>query len=309
MKRKVIQIAENTFVVSLPTEWVKRFNISKGDEIDLKEFNDGLIISPINELSAVKSIRINIANLNERVIRWYLSALHKSGYDEIEINYIDKGQLKLIYELMKNLFTGFNIISETKNVVVLKSISKENKDEFDAALRRSFRITISMGAELIACLKPQTDKLDSNKLELIKEKELLNNQLTNFCERLVNKHRFENSAFLYTIIWNLEKICDNYKYIINELEKKNTTLKTHPHVSKELLDIFELANNYLEQYYDLLFNFNITKLNAIDENKKQILSKISALKLTGIDKEILNHLIVLITQANDFSASIIALNV
>lgn len=309
MKRKVIQIAENTLVVSLPTEWVKRFNVNKGDEVDLKEFNDGLIISPINELSAVKSIRINIANLNERVIRWYLSALHKSGYDEIEINYIDKGQLKLIYELMKNLFTGFNIISETKNVVVLKSISKENKDEFDAALRRSFRVTISMGTELIACLKPQTDKLDSNKLELIKEKELLNNQLTNFCERLVNKHRFENSAFLYTIIWNLEKICDNYKYIINELEKKNTTLKTHPHVSKELLDIFELANNYLEQYYDLLFNFNIIKLNAIDENKKQILSKISALKLTGIDKEILNHLIVLITQANDFSASIIALNV
>lgn len=309
MKRKVIQIAENTLVVSLPTEWVKRFNVNKGDEVDLKEFNDGLIISPINELSAVKSIRINIANLNERVIRWYLSALHKSGYDEIEINYLDKDQLKLIYELMKNLFTGFNIISETKNVVVLKSISKENKDEFDAALRRSFRITISMGAELIACLKPQNDKLDSNKLELIKEKELLNNQLTNFCERLVNKHRFENSAFLYTIIWNLEKICDNYKYIINELEKRNTTLKTYPHISKELLDIFELANNYLEQYYDLLFNFNITKLNAIDENKKQIMTKISSLKLNGIDKEILNHLIVLITQATDFSASIIALNV
>ncbi|MBS3122438.1 phosphate uptake regulator PhoU [Candidatus Woesearchaeota archaeon] len=305
MKRKVIQIADKTFVISLPSEWVKRFNISKGDEVDLKEFNDGLIISSQNQLGATASIRINIANLNERVIRWYLSALHKSGYDELEINYIDKDQLKLIYELMKNLFTGFNIISETKNVVILKSISKENKEEFDAALRRSFRVTISMGSELIECLKTK----NYDKLQLIKEKELLNNQLTNFCERLVNKHRFEKSVFQYIIIWNLEKICDNYKYIINELEKKNTDIKIQPQISKELIDIFELANNYLEQYYDILFNFNITKLNAIDELKKQIMSKTSSLKLSGLDKEILSHLIVLITQATDFSASIIAMNV
>ncbi|MBI4453855.1 phosphate uptake regulator PhoU [Candidatus Woesearchaeota archaeon] len=305
MKRKVIQIADKTFVISLPSEWVKRFNISKGDEIDLKEFNDGLIISSQNQLGATSSIRINIANLNERVIRWYLSALHKAGYDEIEINYIDKDQLKLIYELMKNLFTGFNIISETKNVVVLKSISKENKEEFDAALRRSFRITISMGSELIECLKTK----NYERLPLIKEKELLNNQLTNFCERLVNKHRFEKSVFLYTIIWNLEKICDNYKYIINELGKQDTNINLKTPISKELINIFELANNYLEQYYDLLFNFDIKKLNTIDENKKQINSKTSALKLSGLDKEILNHLIVLITQTTDFSASIIAMNV
>ena len=103
-----------------------------------------------------------------------------------------------------------------------------------------------MGTELIACLKLQNDKLDYNQLKLIKEKELLNNQLTNFCERLVNKHRFEKSVFQYIIIWNLEKICDNYKYIINELEKKNknnTDIKAKLHISKELIDIFELANS------------------------------------------------------------------
>ena len=63
-----------------------------------------------------------------------------------------------------------------------------------------------MGDELFESLR---DK-NIESFETILEKELLNNQITNFCQRLLNKHNFgSNSNFLYAIIWNLEKICDN----------------------------------------------------------------------------------------------------
>jgi len=35
MRRKVIQIAGSTKIISLPNKWCKEFNINKGDEINV----------------------------------------------------------------------------------------------------------------------------------------------------------------------------------------------------------------------------------------------------------------------------------
>ncbi|MFH1439780.1 MAG: AbrB/MazE/SpoVT family DNA-binding domain-containing protein [Candidatus Woesearchaeota archaeon] len=307
MKRKVIQVADKTLMISLPLAWVKQHDIKKGDEIEVDEAGENLLLYP-GDSTQSKLITIDISFLNERVIRWYLSALHKSGFDEISIKYHNPEQLKLIYSLMKNLFTGFNIISETDNSVVLKNISKDNKDEFDQALRRAFRVTISMGKELLDCINNK----DFVKLGMITEKELLNNQLTNFCERLLNKYKFsDKTTFLYTIIWNLEKVCDNYKYIIDEI---NNWIKSYGNaininVSDDVLNVFNSINLYLEQYYNLYYNFNIELMNKITDMNKSIKQNISMIdKNDKFNLIIINHLNVLLTQTTDFSASIIALN-
>ncbi len=45
MKRKIIQIADSTQLVSLPRKWCKRLNLRKGDEIDIQEKVNPLIVS------------------------------------------------------------------------------------------------------------------------------------------------------------------------------------------------------------------------------------------------------------------------
>ncbi|MBU4502331.1 MAG: AbrB/MazE/SpoVT family DNA-binding domain-containing protein, partial [Nanoarchaeota archaeon] len=86
MKRKVIQMAGKTMLVSLPAPWVKKFGIKKGDELELEEGNQNIIISTKKDYSASK-IKIDISDLDTQVIKWTLSAIHKSGYDEVEIIY------------------------------------------------------------------------------------------------------------------------------------------------------------------------------------------------------------------------------
>ncbi|MBT4540286.1 hypothetical protein HOC35_02125 [Candidatus Woesearchaeota archaeon] len=294
MKRKVITLSDTTFVITLPLDWIRKYDIKKGDYIDLSQINDDLLVS-VDSIPLKKNIKIDISNLTERVIRWQLSALHKSGYDHIEILYANKDQEKLIYELMKNLFTGFNILSETANCLILRSIAKEDKQEFDAALRRAFRITLLMGNELLDCFK----KREIN--EHIKEKELINNQLTNFCQRLINKHNYggNKATFLYAIIWNLEKVCDNYKYIFDTINTIEDLIEPN------ILEVFELINEYLNDYYNLFYEFELTKLNKINQKQNLIKEKIKNIQKKD---EILNHLQVLMTQITDFSASIIALN-
>jgi hypothetical protein len=314
VKRKVIQIADKTFVVSLPTEWVKRFNIAKGDELFLNNKDNDLVISQDSTPSA-KTIRITISGLEERVVRWYLSALHKAGYDEIEIVY-EKNQLSLIYELMKDLFTGFNTSAETNSSITLKSISSENKEDFNTALRRAFRITLLMGKELIDYIMAINSRREVNNQTLnnIAEKELLNNQLTNFCQRLINKYKFggDKGTFLYAILWNLEKVCDNYKYILNELnsEGKRTQVGSQKiTISKEIIEILEETNKYLEEYYELFYSYNLERLNKINLKTKQIKEKLNQIKPENqIDTKLLCRLSTLRVQITDFSASIIALN-
>ena len=48
MKRKLVQQGAATMMVSLPSKWIKKFGLKKGDEIDLEE--KGSIINIYPEL-------------------------------------------------------------------------------------------------------------------------------------------------------------------------------------------------------------------------------------------------------------------
>lgn len=45
MKRRIIKQGHNTLTVTLPSAWVKDLNIHAGDEIDLVEEANGLLLT------------------------------------------------------------------------------------------------------------------------------------------------------------------------------------------------------------------------------------------------------------------------
>ncbi len=303
MKRKLIQMAGKTIIVSLPSEWVKKYNLKKGEEIDVEEEGRRLTITTSKEYGIEKA-KVNLKGATERVTRWTLAALHKSGYDEITLEHDEKETVKIIEEMIKDLFTGFTIMEQTKDRCVLKSISKDLESEFEPALRRAFLVTLSMGEETLECIKNQNFK----GLKDLIAKEHMNNQLTNFCERLLNKKGYKDykkTCFMYVIVWNLEKVCDNYKYICNLL-KDVKKIEIH----KEVIKLYEQANNFFKSYYELFYNFDINKLSELSIKKKEI-EKEARKMVKGkneIEIELVDHLLGVILQTTDFSATTIALN-
>lgn len=296
MKRKVITSGRGTYIITLPLKWVKKHNIQKGNELEVVEDSDRLCVSA--ETKAVsRRISINLVGLDERVIRWYFSALQKAGYDEIEVFYGSRSNLALVDEIIKDLYTGFAVIKETKSVVLIKSISSDKEDEFDAAFRRAFRVTITMAEELFDALKGKNCMEAQN----IRKKEQINNQLTNFCQRLLNKYqKNKQPCFLYAILWNLEKICDNYKYICDYLLKNKDY-----QADEKTLKLFFMCNEILICYYDLFYGFDLKKLNSINQKTAEIRELLYNIK-TG--SPVVNYLAAIAMQCSEFSASIIALN-
>jgi phosphate uptake regulator len=298
MKRKVIQIADKTFVVSLPNDWVRQWGIKKGEEIDVQEKGPRLIVSTA-EPRQLRKKGIDVSNATERTLRWLLSSLHKKGYDEIEVHTENPEHAIIIDQLLKDLFLGFAVVHCSGSQCVVRSLSKELDDQLDVIVRRAFLVTLALAEQSLQMAKRK--KLDD--LQHILDLEKTNNQLTNFCERILNKRGLDDpvkTSFLYVIMWNLEKIADEYKYICEYLAKKNK-------ISPETADVFEKVNGLLRKYYELFYSFKIEKLSELSEEFKSVKQEAEKVLAKSPDAVVVSHLHHIALKTADFSASTYAL--
>ncbi len=302
MKRKVIQLAGKTLVVSLPSKWARNMGIRKGDEVEVEERDDNLNIST-SKKTILEKFTIDATGFKDRTLRWTLSAIHKSGYDEIEILYSDSKTPQTIQEIVKDLFIGFAITEQSKNKCIVRSIAKEIETEYDSTLRRAFLVTISMGESLVEYLQDGKNEKLNDLIQL----EHTNNQLTNFCERILIKKgykEFRKTPFAYVIVWNLEKVCDNYKYIINHI-LENKIIKITP----EMISAIKETNELLKHYYQLYYKFDSLTLNKLVDEITQFNAQChQMLKNRKEEPVIITYLLQTSEQIFNFSAPYIALN-
>jgi phosphate uptake regulator len=303
MKRKLVKQGGSALTITLPKPWVDKYGLKAGDDISVKECGRELSIVTERE-DGGRSVALDATELNERTLRWALSGLHKGGYDVINVAFDDSKSMNIINELVKDLFMGFAVVEQSGKGCVLRSISKDSESEFDTVLRRAFLVTLSMGEGTLNAIKQEN--LDD--LQNLKSLEKTNNQLTNFCERLLNKRGFREyrkTCFMYVIAWNLEKICDNYKYICNFLiDNKNAVLK------RNVIDFYHSTNELMRKYYEIFYKFDVGKLSKWGDEIKELVSEGHELiqKENGLDSIVLSYLQNLIYQLSDFSASTIAIN-
>lgn len=299
MKRKIIKLAEKTLVVSLPTEWLASQGMSKGDEVDVDVDDYRLVITPPQKILPHKKIEFDAHGITERVLRWKLSAFHKKGYDEITvINYTEE-QNELIENLVRDLFVGFIIKEKSSLRIIVGQVAAVDVKEFDSTLRRAFRQLSEMALQL----KDAFEKEDSNLLKQQLENEQVNNKLTNFCERLLNKYlkQKDEGHFWYVFAWNLEKIADNFKYIAEQYSN-------NPKITKQSLELYNKILSYLQDYTKILYDFDVNKLVALANTKKDLERDCLELLENGDKQDIifLHYIHMIILQLADFSASMIA---
>jgi len=295
LKRKTILLAGKTLVVSLPNKWVKEWAVQKGQELELHENGPTITIKTDSEKNSNKTF-VDVSKSSERAIRWILSSLHKKGYDEIEIKYATAKQADLVQELVKDLFMGFAIVQQGEQMITVQTVSKDLKETFNQVLRRAFLITLSLAENTAHALKEEKEATQYLHLEKT------NNQLTNFCQRLLNKYGHEEpsyTTFMYVILWNLEKIADDYKYIIQQKQK----------CSAQGIALMEKVNIMLRSYYELFYKFDLEKLNEHAEERNKLEREIlKQIEKHPEDAPFLSQLHHTVQKIADFAASTVAIN-
>ncbi|MCK4521587.1 MAG: phosphate uptake regulator PhoU [Nanoarchaeota archaeon] len=292
MKRKVIQIANSTQLISLPRKWAVKHGIKKGDEIDVEEQGNKLIIDTEKGVD-LERIELDITGLDRSSIMYYMRSAYRKGYDEIAIKFDDpltthfrlnkKLKVLSIIHTEVNRLVGVEIIKQTENFCLIKDISQSSIKEFDNVLRRIFLLLKDTNNDLMNGLK----KRDFVLAETIEEKHDTITKFVSYCLRLLNKYGYEDSkktAILYHTIASLDKITDIMKYVARD------TLIYKPTLKKESKATLDLINNSMESYFDLFYKFEKNKIMDFTRNRDQAIKMIksSSKKISSEEVRLLN---------------------
>ncbi len=285
MKRKVIQIAGSTQLISLPRQWAKAHNILRGAEIDVLEDGDKIIVSS-NGMPSVQVAELDISNLNDMSSRC-IRALYKKGVDELKVTFSNPEMAYQVQDAIAKEAVGFEILEQGQNYCVIKYVSGPI-EEFDSLLRRIFLLLLNMAEDAVTNLKKGT-YVHLKNVAMLEE---ANNRFTIVCRRALNK---KNSAFsfaklgpIYYIVEELEHVADEYKYICHHFSNLNPSIK----LNKEAIGLFESASKLLRVYYDLFYKFDPAKVVFLRAERNRIVDEAHNLfkkKLSHADYWLVHH--------------------
>ncbi|MBI2107024.1 phosphate uptake regulator PhoU [Candidatus Woesearchaeota archaeon] len=261
MKRRIVKQGTATMMVSLPAKWIRKFNLKKGDEVYVEEFDKGLIIKTDSSLVNSNKAIIDVTGFNPLVNRILIS-FYVRGIDELEVRFSNTSEVSDFQKRVINELIGFEIIKQTNSSLIIKDIATVDNQNIDEVVNRIFLILDSMADELVNSISKKQD------LKPIIDMDSSINKFVNFCLRILNKKgyiRFDRTLQMYSIVSLLEEIGDLYKKISLEL-KKNKNL-----ANNDVSTIRELKE-FLHLYHKLLFNFN-KKEAVIFANKYEAINK------------------------------------
>ena len=152
MKRRIVQHGSSSLTITLPIKWATKYDLKKGDELELEMSGPILMVSTTKEIaSPKKEVSVSDSGI---FTKNNLSHLYQLGYDEIVIRYEDPSTLEEIKRRIVGCM-GYEIIDQKENRVYIKSIATTIETEFDTLLRKSFQITNEMARSVLEALEKQ----------------------------------------------------------------------------------------------------------------------------------------------------------
>lgn len=260
MKRKVIQIAGSTQLLSLPRKWALKHGVRKGDELDVLEEGNQLLIRTGAARNVDKKGELQFTDA-QSYHKTPLATLYKLGYSEVIIMFKDARVIDLINKQLEELM-GFEVVHQQQNSVVIKNVAEAMSAEFDAIFRRLFLTVLSSAQESLTIIKQkQYDALQS---VFAIEKTI--NKLTFLCERLLTLSGYtdkDRSYFMYAITNCLEAIGDVVARICGVVD----TYK--PTISGAVLDFYKRMTILLESYHELYYKYNMNGLCTLQKQVEE----------------------------------------
>ena len=146
MKRKIIKQGHNTLTITLPSEWVRKFNLEAGKEIEVIERDNGLFLSTQKNGDHRKA-EFDITGMDIPTIWKYFMAVYREGYNEVlvkfelgstlensykfftkhslDLKYKKEVQKKPVIEALQGFvsrFIGFEIVEHGKDYILIKEM-------------------------------------------------------------------------------------------------------------------------------------------------------------------------------------------
>ncbi len=264
--RKVIAFGKNSFVLTLPHDFVEKRKVKKGDLVLLEENKDGLTISlsPTKPRDEGRSITILAEGKAASQVRTELVSAYLNNYDPIiiispSLHLISKEVIASIHGL-----AGLEVLEQTSSKVVAKSLLNDQEISLKALIRRMDILTQSMIEDAIKCIKLLADGKEKELFELannIKERDEDVNRLYFLAYRVV-KGALRNPSIAnridttpsrlhrdYGLVLRIETVADQAKGIAEDLQYIILEEKGKQELARIFSLVFQRFQETMKSYY------------------------------------------------------------
>lgn len=316
MRRKIIKQGHNTLTITLPSSWVKRLKLKQGDEIDLAERDNSIVITGFKN-EEEKSCIIDITDLTVPLLWRYFQSAYRSGCDQMKIifdphhrryedayhyyttlfDYAKLGEkmppkpaIAMIQEVV-NRFIGVDIIESGDDYCIVRELGMVSSKEFDKSLRRIFHVILQMFDRL-------NEAINNNEIKdvsLCKELHAIDlnvDKLVDYCARILNKtsHAFPESKkhLMFSTLFILELVGDEFKYIGKHFASSKKPLKG-------IQSILHDVKKHFNQYYKLYYDFDRKSIIEFGKNDMRVYEKHYNIrnKVIGESRSTMKHLMMI----------------
>ncbi len=302
--------------MTLPTGWVRKMNLNAGDEINVVENENSLILNG-KQQDKDKQCEIDLSGMTIPLLWRYFQSAYRAGCNEIRITFDptkkyyedayhyyttqfdyaklgekipDKPALAIVHEITSR-FLGIDIIESGEGYCIVKEMAEVSPRVFDTSLRRIFLIILQMFERITEAIE-QNQIHDSSICKEIHTIDLGVDKLVDYCARLLNKISDEipneKKPLLFSSLFILELVGDEFKYI-----GKHLALSTKP--LKEVLPLARLVHEHFEAYYQLYYKFERETSLALGKRDREVYENHFKFKekVRGEARSILKHLMMI----------------
>lgn len=272
-KRKIMQMSNSSFIVTLPKDWAELNELNKGEEIEFQDIGNDLVIKGKKEKEL--EINLDLSKMSYDLIWRHLICSYRKGANKLTIKYGDKENLGHIMKFVKDL-TGWAIVKQDNEKVIIKDLVSVENTDFDDTFRKVFLLVLDISQQTLDGLKKQ----DKDALENIKYFDYNINKFSNLCLRILNLKgcEYNRTNSLYKIISTLEEIADEYR--------KLAIFYKPAKLSDDLVGIFEKVNKLLEMFFEVFYKFKSKngskKLIEFYSYAEELLAEMKHFKRSGL---------------------------
>lgn len=250
--RKIVKTGQNTMIISLPTTWIKKNQIEKGQMLEVEESGDVLKIYPTEK--AQKSLKVKLNDEGYWYINRILRKIYAAGYDIVEVNYSQESQIEHIRKSV-GFLDGFAIVKSEKGSCVLKNILSPEKLDYKELIENVMWLIRSQ----LEIFKNVVVGGNKNELKEISGIQTTVVKLSHLGRRMLNLQCKQDIVILkdsFLLFTDLLYLSSYLGYAAQILEKKNKDL-----ASEEK----ELIVETLDMYEKLLFAYRNKNLAEIQD--------------------------------------------
>ncbi|MBW2967305.1 AbrB/MazE/SpoVT family DNA-binding domain-containing protein [Candidatus Woesearchaeota archaeon] len=312
MKRKVNRVGQNTLTVSLPAGWVREHGVKAGDEIEVVEEGSNLVLVRGERDKKLVRAVLNVDNLNKMLVNRHLQEFYRQGADEIVVKFTKEtipeyktGKQVAVDKYLKKIverFIGLEIVSQTKNKIVLQNlISEAEQEKLDVVQKRIYFLLKEFFDEFVAAM-------DGDFREFHAQTYSYHDNIAKFTAyylRLLHMSDVpaELKARLFSLFTLVDKIVDKVRHTSERIEEAG---RIPPKVKRYVKDIF---NFYLSQFDIFLKKkCSVEDLEHIIKKRYTLLKKIESENFKLEELKVMTECKILLDTIVDFSETYVAMN-